>query len=511
MYLTLEVVSPQAASLGAQRRQVVGPKGLTIGRAPGNDWLIPDPYVSKQHARITFSDGRFFVEGLGRNPIAIGTADNAIPSSQPTPLNSGDRLFIDQYEILVTALPGDPPGLVQASRQPGLAPSELAQPVSDDPFADSASSGEAFASDTPVPVTPSETPASHIPDVWHGGVPDPSAETAELDPLAALGPSGARSPQQALPPVNWQQASPLGDHYQPPAPVAPKAPLPQGIPDNWARSILIPRPAIADREPVAPQRPAASPPPVQRRLVGEPAAPVAAPNPAGLRPPAAPQPPARPTPDSAPKRTVATPAPAAGLDLTELLRGAGVSERDLSPEVAQELGKVLRVVIQGVMEVLQARAEIKSQFRLPLTRVQARENNPLKLSPNVESALHTLLVQRNPGYLPTVQAFEDAFADIRNHQMAMLEGVRVAFEAMLSAFEPQELEKEFERTVKRAGLLGGLSGKSRYWELYSERFSRFGRDADDTFRRLFGEFFAEAYERQLERLKTLRSGRDAGV
>jgi type VI secretion system FHA domain protein len=175
------------------------------------------------------------------------------------------------------------------------------------------------------------------------------------------------------------------------------------------------------------------------------------------------------------------------------------------------MGKVLRVVIQGVMEVLQARAEIKSQFRLPLTRVQARENNPLKLSPNVESALHTLLVQRNPGYLPTVQAFEDAFADIRNHQMAMLEGVRVAFEAMLGAFDPQELEKEFERAVKRGGLLGGLSGKSRYWELYSERFSRFGRDADDTFRRLFGEYFAEAYERQLERLKTLRSGRDAGV
>jgi len=154
-----------------------------------------------------------------------------------------------------------------------------------------------------------------------------------------------------------------------------------------------------------------------------------------------------------------------------------------------------------VMAVLQGRAEIKSQFRLPLTRVQAMENNPLKLSPNVESALHTLLVQRNPGYLPTVQAFEDAFADIRNHQLAMLEGVRVAFDAMLGAFDPHELERDFERSVKRAGLLSGLGGKSKYWELYTERFSRFGKDADDTFRRLFGDFFAEAYEMQLERLK----------
>ena len=97
----------------------------------------------------------------------------------------------------------------------------------------------------------------------------------------------------------------------------------------------------------------------------------------------------------------------------------------------QELGQVFRVVVQGVMEVLRARSEIKSQFRLPMTRMQAKENNPLKFSPNVESVLHTLLVQRNPGYLTTVEAFEEAFEDIRNHQMAVLEGLRVAFNSML--------------------------------------------------------------------------------
>ena len=72
MYLTLEVISPQAASLGADRRRVVGQQGLTIGRLPGNDWVIPDPYISKQHARVSYANGTFFVEGLGRNAIAIG-------------------------------------------------------------------------------------------------------------------------------------------------------------------------------------------------------------------------------------------------------------------------------------------------------------------------------------------------------------------------------------------------------------------------------------------------------
>jgi len=196
--------------------------------------------------------------------------------------------------------------------------------------------------------------------------------------------------------------------------------------------------------------------------------------------------------------------------LTELLRGAGLSERDLSPEVMRELGQALRVVVQGVMEVLHARTDIKSQFRLPLTRVQARENNPLKLSPNVESALHTLFVQRNPGYLTTVPAFEEAFADIRNHQMALLEGVRVAFASMLEAFDPQELQQEFAAVAKRGGPLSGVLGgaKSKYWDLYVERFTALQRDADDTFRRLFGDVFAQAYEGQLERLKGLASQRN---
>ncbi len=119
----------------------------------------------------------------------------------------------------------------------------------------------------------------------------------------------------------------------------------------------------------------------------------------------------------------------------------------------------------------------------------------------MESALHTLLVQRNPGYLSAVQAFEDAFADIRHHQMAMLEGLRTAFESMLESFDAKQLEKEFERTGKRG--LGFGSAKSKYWELYAERFTRLGADAEDTFRRLFGDEFAEAYEKQLERLKTL--------
>jgi type VI secretion system FHA domain protein len=493
MYLTLEVVSPQAASMGAEQRKIVGPKGLTIGRVPGNDWIFPDPYISKHHARISYSNGSFLIEGLGRNPIALGRSDNAVAANQPRPLRHGDRLFIDQYEITVAVMQGDPPGTASPV------------PLSEDPFeliSPAAKPGSA-------PLIPT---SQGVPDEWDNSVMGSPIDTATLDPLAALG-GNTPDAEPSLPPVNWQQASPLADHVDLP-PVRSSAPASGGIPDNWDRSRFT---HMETPKPVAPEAPRPAPPPRRPPPPPQRATPPAPPRIARPSAPApsAPPPP-RPTarPEAPPPRSsVPPPQPApvytAGSpDLAELLRGAGLSDRDLSPETMNELGKVLRVVVQGVMEVLQARSEIKSQFRLPLTRVQAAENNPLKLSPNVESALHTLLVQRNAGYLATVPAFEDAFADIRAHQMAMLEGLRAGFEATLASFAPEELEKHFERAVKRGGLLASLGAKSKYWELYVERFEQLQSAPDDTFRQLFGDVFAEAYEQQLERFKI--SGRHSG-
>jgi type VI secretion system FHA domain protein len=514
MYLTLEVVSPQAASLGADRRRIVTERGLTIGRVPGNDWIIPDPYISKQHARVSFANGTFFVEGLGRNAIAIGSPGNTLPPNHTQPLRNGDRLFIDQYEMIVTTMQGEPPGASLAS---------------DDPFA-------------VLPATPSggSPGKSSIPDVWHGGAAADFVDTGVLDPLDVLG--GSRPPEpEPLPPVNWQRASPLEGHFEPPpvrvpaggspfdllgpAADAPATPLAGSstIPDSWDRTNLTYREGSAPKAAPRPVKPSPSgrvpqretpisvskPAPVRREVratVPEVRSPLLDPKPQPRQ--ALPESIAAELSSGRPPERPAWPATRSGAgvgtELQELMRGAGLSTSDLSPEMMQDLGRVLRVVVEGVMDVLRARAEIKSQFRLPMTRIQSGENNPLKHSPNVESALHTLLVQRNPGFLPTVQAFEDAFADIRNHQMAMLEGLRVAYDAMLESFDPKELEKGFERPAKR----GFGSTKAKYWDLYAERFSQLGADADDTFRRLFGDVFAEAYEKQLERLKLL--GRNGG-
>jgi type VI secretion system FHA domain protein len=169
------------------------------------------------------------------------------------------------------------------------------------------------------------------------------------------------------------------------------------------------------------------------------------------------------------------------------------------PETAAMLGNIMRSVVQGLIEVLRARSEIKTEFRMPVTQVKVSENNPLKFAANAEDALGNLLGRRNSAYLPPQEAFDDAFNDVRFHQLAMLAGVRAGFDNLMNRFDPAQLQEGFERQGKR-GLFGG-GGKAAYWALYAERFQEMSQDRDETFRRLFGEEFARAYEQQLSVLK----------
>jgi len=188
------------------------------------------------------------------------------------------------------------------------------------------------------------------------------------------------------------------------------------------------------------------------------------------------------------------------LDFAAMLQAAGIDSVRVTPELSQQFGMILRVVVAGLMDVLRARDKIKDEFRMRMTTFKQVDNNPLKFSVNVEDALHNLLVKRNAAYLGPVEAFEDAFLDVRNHQMAMLAGVRVAYEAMLQEFDPDRLQKEFDPQAKGgANFLGG--GKAKYWDLYRNRFRDMVKDADSSFRHLFGDDFAKAYEEQLSRLR----------
>ena len=526
MPLTLEVVGRKAVQMGGNARKVFQ-RGGTIGRLRDNDWVFPDEYISGHHAKISFVDGNYLIEDTSTNGVFVNSPQNRIPRGQAYALQDGDTVYVDDYEVRVS-LSNDYSSVEPSTA--GLFPSAGNAPRrSESPFmVDDAPAG---AADTdPMRLLGLESApairtgpraaalASGSPLSQHyrpPAAPPPipmqsaSAESAhdtgpeDYDPFAADEPP---SMQRAPPPVSAPQKqaskpapsarpgirSPL-QHANVTSPIPPPSVAQGSSTPRRSNAPMVPNAAASGRQP-APQWPE------PMAMGASSASPAARPNAhySGVTGPQSRGP-------ETDRRGPRAGSRAGDLDFAALLAAAGLESGRVSPDLAQQFGKIMRVVVSGLMDVLQARGKIKDEFRMRLTTFKQKDNNPLKFSANVEDALHNILVKRNAAYLGPVEAFEDAFQDVRNHQMAMLAGMRVAFDAMLAEFEPERLQKDFDEQMKSKSFLSA-SAKSRYWELYCKRFRDTVNDADSSFRNLFGDEFSRAYEDQLARLRNLKPG-----
>jgi type VI secretion system FHA domain protein len=520
--LTLEITSPQSTKPGSSRH-TFSDDGGTIGRDTDNAWVLPHSKVSGHHALISFRAGAFYIEDTrSTNGVRLNSSRNRISPGQPYAINDGDRILIDPYEIRVS-ITSDESDEYRAPRrrdEPRSMPTPPSAFDMSDPF------------ELEDPFSPQPNAASGL------DAPEESLGSEELDPLALLDLPARRTPPQHAPSAkDLERGSPLDAHFKPPAFVSVPSPTPAPAPARGPApdAMMIPD----DYDPLAPDepssikvRPAPAPPPVRRDRPPPPPAPpsidifepprrpapgaAVAPASSPAIPPAAPVIPVAPmTPPASiappapvmpapvtPAAPVAPAPPAPGVaalptvNLAAVLEGAGLDPSDVTPELARTFGRILRVVVSGVMDVMRSRQQIKDEFRMRMTRFRTAENNPLKFSANVDDALHNLLVKRNAAYLGPVESFEDAFEDLRNHQIAMLAGMRVAFESMLAEFDPERMQEDFDRTNK-----GLVPAKLRYWDLFRERRQDLLKDPEATFRKLFGEEFARAYEEQLKQLK----------
>jgi type VI secretion system FHA domain protein len=469
--LTLEITTPLGP--GQVGRQVFTQDGGTIGRASGNSWVLAHNEVSGRHARITFQNGVFYIQDTSRNGVSVNSLDNRLVRDRPYALKHGDRIFIDPYEIDVSIASSGP-----AARPP------LVDPFGqDDPFVERAGS-------------PAGSPMMDSPsDVESGGEVDP---LRFFDPLSK--PAPARQPGAVVAPDDDL----LGAHYEPPDARNDPALAPSdaaAIPSDYnpledsLHGVSPPRrPRPGDSSPPRP-KPNSVDAPERPKSPAASGSVRAAPGPVNI--------PAPPVPRVAASVVGEEPESAA---LNEVLSGAGLHGAAVTPELARSFGQIIRVVVGGLMDVLQARQRIKEEFGMRQTVFRPSDNNPLKFSANVDDALHNLLVKRNAAYLGPVDAFADAFEDLRNHQLAMLAGMRVAFEAMLAEFDPDHLQEEFDRQIAKLSL-PLVPAKLRYWDLYRERRRELVKDPEAAFDQLFGEEFARAYEEQFRTLRAQRRGR----
>ena len=191
-----------------------------------------------------------------------------------------------------------------------------------------------------------------------------------------------------------------------------------------------------------------------------------------------------------------------------MLMAAGLDQANAQvaadPANLAALGQILGVTTQGLIDVLKARSAVKNQFRVPMTQMRPMENNALKSSVNAVEALTYLFINKNPAYLGPAESFAEGFEDIKAHQMAMMAGMRAAFDSMLQRFDPDELERRFDKRKSKSRLR--LSSSGQYWDMYKDLYEDMTQDADENFQRLFGEEVARAYEDQMQRLTAGRGG-----
>ena len=188
-----------------------------------------------------------------------------------------------------------------------------------------------------------------------------------------------------------------------------------------------------------------------------------------------------------------------GSALQAFCQGAGVDPAEFAADDASallfEFGSNYAAMIRGLRQLLAARDELKKEADLKRTRAGASGNNPLKFVANDKDAILSLMMRQKPGFLEPNAAIEASIADLQIHDLALLDGLQAALQALLDSLEPKSLERELHQ-------VGGLSGlfevgkKAQYWELYKERYSAISKQLQRQFMGDFDREFADAYERR---------------
>ncbi|WP_181388382.1 type VI secretion system-associated FHA domain protein TagH [Vibrio albus] len=470
----------------------IGESGGTLGRAPGNTCVLPDPdrFISGKHAAVTFENGKFIITDTSTNGLYFEGNLNPLGRDHSAELIDGQRLVLGDYTLEI-AIEDEPPTV---GHSPFGAP---VQSGTDDPFAAKPTAKDDFFTE---PVEQSIPP-------WQPEEPAPSSSPSQGKNDFFSSPS-EREPRQGtsssenndfFSPDNGLTSGPGADELTGSS-MPDNVPsenqffrAPDSIPEDW--DILSDNEAEHTTPETEPTTPPAEPP--------------TAPEP-GPEPQTPPQNFAIPNPGaSSPPRTQA-PANSGGPSnaFASFVKGAGIEHLNI-PESGAEAsmetsGALLRGAIEGLMQMLRARADVKSEFRMQQTTIRAVENNPLKFSVSADDALQQMLQPTSSAYLPAHEALSEALDDIEAHQLAIMAGVQAALSTMLQRFDPDTLKRHFDQKSGRSLL---ESKKAWYWEQYEEQYQAILSEAEDSFQELFGEAFSKAYEEQVEKLSVSRKKR----
>ncbi|MDT4330355.1 type VI secretion system-associated FHA domain protein TagH [Methylomonas sp. MED-D] len=447
MNLTLQVLTYKGVPIAQPLNAEFDEKGGTIGRKPGNTLVLVDPesFISGHHANISFQANCFYIQDASKNGTHL-VNEGLTLNNELHLLPDNSLIRIGEYELIANYRVSEPitspvtentsgafefsmPGPFSADNSPFAAVQDDIAPFQKNAFAEELISSTFNDSFTPPPALSVGDAPKDIGDLLKG-----------LDALAKSSDESELSPFQSAPDFCID--------------------APREIPEIKQFEVEAPKSSVAQPSPSFPE----------------------APKPFTVA-------------KSADEDAVYGTATDTKHLLSCFLEGAGVHEAAFStpeqwPEVMRTAGILFRSLTVGLMDVLRARAEMKSEFRVSVTTIKSFDNNPLKFNPDVESVLKLMLMPGNPAFIDPKSAVDEAYNDISSHQMAMTAGIQASLVAILKRFDPDLFEKSLGEGIV-------FQKKAKCWDQYCEAYPHLTKSAQEDF---FGEEFANAYEMQMKLL-----------
>lgn len=199
---------------------------------------------------------------------------------------------------------------------------------------------------------------------------------------------------------------------------------------------------------------------------------------------------------STPARGVPSSSPSpSGRPSDDLLRliadAAGIPREALTGrdprEVASEIGVILRVVAEELATLLKARAAAKSMVKSShRTMIGGAENNPLKFVPSTGEMLEIMFSRRRPGYMDAARSVEDAFRDLKTHEMATYAAMQTALARLIEDISPATIEKKLTPS-------SFMSKKARAWDALLAAWAAREEVHENGMLDVFLAYFSEAY------------------
>ncbi|TJX74154.1 MAG: type VI secretion system-associated FHA domain protein TagH [Mesorhizobium sp.] len=177
--------------------------------------------------------------------------------------------------------------------------------------------------------------------------------------------------------------------------------------------------------------------------------------------------------------------------LRDIARAAGLSPELLQSrdpnDVAAEIGAVLRTTVEQLSLLLKARAAAKVLAKSAhRTMIGADDNNPLKFVPGTDDILEIMFAKRRAGYLDARHSIEDAFRDLKTHEIATYAAMQAALSRLLDDLSPEVI-------AKRIPPASFSSRKSQAWDALVATWRTMEDKHENGMLDVFLAYFAEAY------------------